>query len=76
VFVDAKTIAREKAIAATDKELAEAEAYMVDQGWIVVDSEKERGVGWYALTKHGLDEAQRKAPAEPKPYNRPTDRVD
>src|ERR1700722_20374582 len=76
MFVDARKVARDGAIVATDKELADAEAYMVDQGWLVTDAEKERDAGWYSLTKRGLDEPQRNQPAEPKPYNRPTDRVD
>jgi hypothetical protein len=76
MFVDARQVAKDGAIAATDKELADAESYMADQGWLATDGAKERGVGWYAITKHGLDEAQRKQPAEPKPYTRPTDNAD
>ncbi len=75
VFVGAREIAKAKAIVATEKELAETESYMVDQGWLVADPEKDRGVGWYALTRHGLDESQRKLPAEPKVY-KPADRPD
>jgi hypothetical protein len=75
VYVDARKAAKEKAIVATDAELAESESYMVDQGWLRVDPEADRGQGWYALTRHGLDESQRKVPAEPKPY-KPHERTD
>ncbi len=73
VFVDARQVAKDKGVAATDKELAEVESYLVDQGWLAVDENTKRGVGWYALTRHGIDESQRKMPAEPKPY-KPSER--
>jgi len=66
--VDARQVAKDKGVTATDKELGEVEGYLVDQGWLEVDEETKRGEGWYALTRHGLDESQRKMPAEPKPY--------
>jgi hypothetical protein len=75
VFVDARKVAKDAAIGASDKELADVEGYLMSQGWLRVDNETERGEGWFALTRHGLDESQRKAPAEPKPY-KPHDRVD
>jgi hypothetical protein len=53
--------------AATDRELAEVLAYMVDQGWLLVEAGAD-ATGSFALTRHGLDEAQRKMPAEPKPH--------
>jgi hypothetical protein len=71
-YVDTRRIAKDKGVIATDAELAEVEGYLVDQGWITVDRETNRGEGWYALTRHGIDESQRKLPAEPKAYNRPT----
>ena len=68
VFVDARKVAKDAAIAGTEKDFADAESYLVDQGWLVVDDETNHGASWYALTRHGLDESQRKLPAEPKPY--------
>jgi hypothetical protein len=73
-FVDARKTAKESAIAATERELVDAEGYLVEQGWVKADAELDRGAGWYALTRHGLEESQRKAPGEPKPP-RPTDRA-
>jgi hypothetical protein len=75
-FVNARDVAKGEATLATttDLELAEVLTYMVDQGWLV-------GVGAggspgsYAVTRHGLDEAQRKMPAEPKPY-KPAEHTD
>jgi hypothetical protein len=75
VFVDARKAAGASAIVATDKELADIEGYLVDQGWLKVDGASDRGKGWYAMTRHGLDESQRKLPAEPKEY-KPHERVD
>jgi hypothetical protein len=73
VFVDARELAKEKGVVATDQELAAAEAYLVGQGWLVAGEGTSEGS--YALTRHGLDEAQRKVPAEPKPY-KTAERVD
>jgi hypothetical protein len=67
IFVDSRQVAKDKGVAATDKELADVEGYLVDQGWLAKDEEAKRE-GWYALTRHGIDESQRKMPAEPKPY--------
>jgi hypothetical protein len=75
VFVDARSVAREKGFVGTDKELDEVEGYLLDQGWIRVDEETDRGASWYALTRHGLDESLRKLPAEPKEY-KPAERAD
>jgi hypothetical protein len=72
VFVNARELAKEKGLFATDEGLAAAEAYLVGQGWLVADEEEGRK-GSYALTRHGLEEAQRKVPAEPKAY-KPADR--
>jgi hypothetical protein len=72
VYVDSRKIAREKAIAGTESELAESLAYMLDQGWLGVDGETDRGEGWFAVTRHGLDESLRKLPGEGK---KPSERV-
>jgi hypothetical protein len=68
VYVSAQASAKASAITATDKELAEIEAYLVGQGWITLEDGSASGERAYALTRHGLDESQRKLPAEPKPY--------
>ena len=68
VFVDARSAAKANAIVATDKELAEIEGYLVDQGWLVGDGAESHGESRYALTRHGLHESFQKMPAEPKPY--------
>jgi hypothetical protein len=75
IFVDVRSIATEKGIAGTAKELEEVESYLLDQGWLRVDRDTDRGVGWFALTRHGLDESLRKLPAEPKPY-KPAERAE
>lgn len=72
IFVDARKAAKDAAIVATERELMDAVGYLVDQGWLKVDDEANRE-GWYALTRHGMDESQRKLPPEPKPYT-PGDR--
>jgi hypothetical protein len=70
-FVDVRQLAKDKGVVATDEELAEVEGYLLDQGWITVDKETRRAPGWFALTRHGIEECQRKLPAEPKVYNKP-----
>ena len=74
-FVDSRQVAKDKAIAASEKELSDIEGYLLGQGWIAADDEASRGENRYTLTRHGLDEAQRKQPAEAKVY-KPQERVD
>jgi hypothetical protein len=67
VFVDARKIAKDSALVTTERELAEVERFLVYQGWVSAEVVVQHGPGFYALTKHGIDESQRKPPAEPKP---------
>jgi|ERR1700677_804938 len=75
-FVNARDVAKGESTldATTDANLAEVLTYMVDQGWLVGAGAGD-AEGSYAVTRHGLDEAQRKMPAEPKPY-KPAEHAD
>ena len=66
VQVGARETAKLSGITLTDIELAEIESFMVGQGWIDVGSDSATDAT-YALTNHGLDEAQRKPPVEKAP---------
>jgi hypothetical protein len=66
-FIDARQVARECALLATDRELADIEGYLVYQGWVLSEEPESRRDGFYALTRHGMDESWRAPPAEPKP---------
>ena len=72
VRVSARDTAKASGIVVTDDELAEIEEYMVGQGWVDAASDEATG-GTYALTNHGLDEAQRKAPVEKPPRVKPNE---
>jgi hypothetical protein len=72
VNVDARATAKANMITATEGELDQIEAYLVGQGWVSRrDDASSAGSVVYAVTRHGLDEAHRKPPAEPKPPRTP-----
>ncbi len=74
VLVNARDVARDCALVATERELTDVEAYLVYQGWVAPDAGKPGAQGSYALTRHGIDESHRNLPAEPKPP-RPRDQA-
>jgi hypothetical protein len=72
VFVDAGETAKKRGIVATDGEIAEIATYLLYHGWVVTD-DAETAERRYAVTRHGLEESQRKLPAEPKPHHMASD---